>query len=302
MGIDVHFVPVGFDFDRLIRPISRRGLDADKIHLLNSVEGIGDETAEKLVESMVTELDRALSEYLGYTVDKVLVTDIFDYSSVYNFAYHKILEELEAGNSVYVNISSMPRTVAFAFAIAASSIVIEQPDFRNDVLVYYVPADEYLVLDLLDELDAEIEFLRKNQPNFPNSEFNERLQSLDNLREDIWDHGIAKTSPSTGIEDIVEIPAPPMADLTPFQERILLFLEEIGRSSSITQFATQMAKSRGYSVGDTFNSKVQYNIDKLVKKGYIISEEIGRGLSIELSRMGELWALTHAEENIGKSE
>lgn len=300
MGDHVHFVPVGFDFDRLIQPITQKGLDADKIYLLNSVEGVGEETAERLVESMVDELDRILANFLGYSVDKIIVEDIFDYSSVFEFAYNKIRNELEKGNHVYVNISSMPRTVAFAFATAASSLIIEMPQYRNSVLVYYVPADEYLVLDLLDELDDEIEFLNRHEASFPDSEHQDRLESLRHLRDEIWEHGIARVSTSSPAQ-VVEIPAPPMADLSPFQMRVLLYLNVVGKSPSITRFANQMAGTQGSS-GDTFNSRIQYNVDKLIEKGYIKGTEEGRGTTIELSRMGELWALTHNEEDIEESE
>ena len=72
-------------------------------------------------------------------------------------AHRYILDKLENGNEVFVNISSMPRTTAFAFATAANSIIAEyqaEVEVVRDMLhTYYVAPEKYLVLEMIDALE-----------------------------------------------------------------------------------------------------------------------------------------------------
>ena len=125
MAENVHFIPVGFDFERLIQPISLGDLEADRVILLHARSGSNSRAAD-LAERMVQKLDEAFDKILGINVTQESVAEIDDYEELYPFAYDRILAEVQDGNEVFVNISSMPRTVAFAFATAADSLVREE--------------------------------------------------------------------------------------------------------------------------------------------------------------------------------
>jgi hypothetical protein len=121
MDETVHIIPVGFDFQRLAQPITQGEIEADRILLLHSSRETSDKESQELAERMVERLEETLGTLFGKQVDRQTVKDIFDFETAYPLAYDMIKEEVEDGNEVWVNISSMPRTVAFAFASAAST-------------------------------------------------------------------------------------------------------------------------------------------------------------------------------------
>ena len=138
MGETVHIIPVGFDFERLVQPITRGNLEADRILLLHSSRKTSDEQAQELAGRMVDRLEETFDTILGKDLEIKSVDDIFEFDVAYPMAYEMIQDEVESGNDVWVNISSMPRTVAFAFASAANTQIIENPESRDQIHTYYV--------------------------------------------------------------------------------------------------------------------------------------------------------------------
>lgn len=295
MDEDVHFIPVGFDYGRLLQPISAEGgLPADRVVLLYSAEGTDDQRAEELVETIVDGLENVFEIALRREVVRMPVeVDIFDYTDVFELAYNLIVGELNEGNRVYVNISSMPRTVAFAFATAAESIVIESPEYRSSVTTYYSSPDEYLVIDMKEQLELEMDFLEKLlSGESSESRIEERYEAIKQIVDEI-ENGFSKGVKKLNGNLFAEIPAPPKAELRYIEQRILFFLEEEGDQSSTTQLAKNMADFYADEYNESYRSKVQYNVKGLVEKGYLLRDEEGNSYRTELSQMGNLWAITH---------
>lgn len=295
MGQDVHFIPVGFDYGRLLQPISAEGgLPADRVYLLYSASETGDERAEKLVDAIVNDLEETFQEALRRDVFRMPVeVDIFNYAEVFKLAHRLISEELDEGNQVYVNISSMPRTVAFAFATAAESIVIESPETRSRVTTYYASPDKYLALDMKEQLEIELSFLDKFiSGDVSDSEIHERYDSIKDIVGDI-DNGFSKGVKELNGELFAEIPAPPKADLREIEEKILLFLQDEGEFASTTKLAEAMADFHDERYDDSYKSRILYNVESLEKKGFIERDKEIMSYRTKLSHMGSLWAITH---------
>lgn len=295
---NVHFIPVGFDFSRLIQPIAAphgEGLPADRVIILYSAGESDDDRVEEYLNSIVDEIETTFTEVLRREVERIaLDIDIFDYSEVYEFAYFSIMEELVNGNQVWINISSMPRTVAFAFATAAESIIIEDPDQRERITTYYASPEKYMVLDMIEELKNELQFLSSLQEESDSKELQNRKESISEI----------VSSVSKGVTDGVkelngklysEIPAPPSGNLRDIEKRILHFLEEFGEPvKSTTQLSKDVANYYDVTFSDSFNSKVQYNVKQLKTKGYLEIEAVGNSNRVSLTKMGELWTRTHS--------
>ena len=294
MTDQVHLIPVGFDFHRLIYPISKGDFEADRVVLIDTNTEDVDSPAGELAGKMKRRLSESF-ELIDVAVqhEQVEYDQLYSYEELYPLAYDYIWTELRDGNEVYVNISSMPRTVAFAFATAADSLIVQKDDkYRDQVHTYYVAPENYLVLDMLEALDNQIEFLEKLE----DIRMPERLHELREIREKIDRVGVTE-----GVREIddgqmyVEFPASSGRELQPFEKNILEFLYREGAMASTSQLAEQLAADLGEEYNDSFRSRVQYNVSNLDDRGYVDRVEKGNRLETSLSTMGMMWVKTHRD-------
>ncbi|MFC4359259.1 DUF6293 family protein [Halobium salinum] len=296
MSETVHIIPVGFDYERLLLPISQGGLEADRILLLQSSEDSG-ESAEAVIETMVDRLEHTFRTVLGKEVEIQPVKDIYDYKSLYREAHRQIREEVDSGNDVWVNISSMPRTVAFAFATAANSLIVERPELRESIHTYYVSPEEYLVTEMIGELREQKQMLQELGEDYNDDRIQDRLQAVDTLLEEVDQSGVTKGASRLGNGQMfVEFPAAPLSDLREFEREILYCLYENGPASSTSALARLLAEQREEKY-QSLRSKVQYNVRQLEDEGYIRRTEKSGGHETRLSTIGELWVETHFRRN-----
>lgn len=266
---------------------------ADRVLLIQSTADPEESRRAELANAMVSELTDAFDRILGIEVNHVTVDDIYDYGDVYVFAYHRITDEIEDGNTVYVNISSMPRTVAFAFATAAAVLIREDPYRRELVHTYYVSPEQYMVIDMIEELETEIKFLDDRLEEADDPDLRERRDELTKLVDDVMQRGITRGTKDLNGERHVEFPAPPMANLNDTEKDVLRLLSREGPASSISGLGRNLAESEGEQFDEAFRSRVQYNVDTLANKGYVQSEDKGNSHQVKLSKMGRLWVQTH---------
>jgi len=295
MSENIHVIPVGFDFERLIQPISQgafRG-QTDRVLLIHSTSNPENDRRAELANAMVEELNDAFDRILGIDVTHVTVDDIYNYESLYVFAYETIASEIEDGHTVYLNISSMPRTVAFAFATAGAAHIIEDPAQRNQIHTYYVSPEKYMVIDMINELETEIEFLEDRLEETSDPELRERRDKLTDLVSDVMNRGVTRGTKQLNGDHHVEFPPPPMANLNDTEQKILRFLAHDGPVNSISSVGRGLAESEDTEFDDTYRSRVQYNIEGLAEKGYVQREEVGNSHRVTLSKMGDLWVRTH---------
>jgi len=293
--MQTHIVPVGFDYDRLIAPLVRDQLDVDRVILLEGA--IGSEANVEYSQNLSEKLEKDFRNLLGASTERVVVADVYDYDSAFKQAYDLINAELDGGNEVWVNISAMPRTVSFAFATAAHSIMVEREGDRDQIHTYYTAPEKYLETELAEELRAQMDLLEDLRAEGVDDErVAERLDSAGDLLAEFDERGTTIGAKEVGGNHIVELPVASFSNVKPFEELILYKLGEHGEFESVSELAESLADELNEEYTDSFRSKVIYNVDRLGPggKGYIEREERGKSYRTRLSRIGELWVRAHS--------
>ncbi|WP_436933901.1 HFX_2341 family transcriptional regulator [Halovenus marina] len=300
--MQTHIVPVGFDYDRLIAPLVREQLDVDRVVLLEGA--VGSEANVEYSQNLASKLEQDFQNLLGATTERFVIEDVYDYDEAFEQAYALINTELdrdEAGdNEVWVNISAMPRTVSFAFATAAHSIMVEREEDRNRIHTYYTVPEKYLETELAEELRTQIELLEDLQTDesVADERVTKRLDSARQLLSEFDERGTTIGAKEIGGSHIVELPVASFRNVKPFEEVILFTLGEHGEFESVSELAHQLARELGEEYTDSFRSKVIYNVDRLGPggKGYIEQEQHGNSHRTRLSRIGALWVRAHSDD------
>ncbi|KZN25369.1 MULTISPECIES: DUF6293 family protein [unclassified Haladaptatus] len=295
--MQTHIVPVGFDYDRLIAPLVRDQLDVDRVILLEGA--VGSEANVEYSRNLSRKLGKDFENLLGAETERVVIEDVYDYDTAFEQAYERINAELDAGGEVWVNVSAMPRTVSFAFATAAHSIMVERQEDREKIHTYYTAPEKYLETELAEELREETELLE----SVLNGEVDEEriethLEHARDLLSEFDERGTTIGAKRVGTGHIVELPVASFSNVKPFEELILFTLGEHGQFESVSELAQTLARDLNEEYTDSFRSKVIYNVDRLGPggKGYIEQEEEGKSYRTRLSRIGELWVRSHTND------
>jgi hypothetical protein len=302
--MQTHIVPVGFDYDRVIAPLVREQLDVDRVILLKG--DVGSQANVEYSRRLAEQLEQDFQSLLGAETEQYVIQDVYDYDGAFEQAFDLILRELDADgdetNEVWVNISAMPRTVSFAFATAAHSIMVERESDRNRIHTYYTVPEKYLETELAEELRQQRDLLESLQDDTETSDdqvqerIDDRLESAQDLLSEFDERGTTIGAKEIDGSHIVELPVASFQNVKPFEEVILFTLGEHGAFDSVSELAQQLARELGEEYTDSFRSKVIYNVDRLGPggKGYIEQESDGKSYHTTLSRIGELWVRAHS--------
>ncbi|WP_410766664.1 DUF6293 family protein [Haloferax sp. DFSO60] len=305
--MQTHIVPVGFDYDRLIAPLIRDQLDVDRVILLEGA--VGSEANVEYSRNLSKKLEKDFQNLLGAETERVVVSDVYDYDAAFEEAYDLINDELDADDErreedekpgeVWVNVSAMPRPVSFAFATAAHSIMVERQADRDRIHTYYTAPEKYLESELAEELRTGRDLLQSilDSGEIDEQEIRERLDTSSDLLSEFDERGTTIGAKKIGDRHIVELPVASFSNVKPFEEVILFKLGEHGEFGSVSELAEALAREMNEEYTDSFRSKVIYNVDRLGPggKGYIEQEEVGKSYRTRLSRIGELWVRSHAD-------
>ena len=286
MSETVHLIPVGIDVERLFLPITQGELDADAVVLYRARRHSDDREVADLAERMFHRLEYTFERVLGADVETAFIDSVHDYENAYKTAYRAIRERVPEAE-VWINISSMPRTVSFGFATAANTLVNERPEVRDQVHVYYVPPEAYLTTSLLRELEAELTFLREG------GDTDERITEIEALLETVRERGVTTGAREIDGQRYVELPAAPLAELRSFERELVEVLGECGPTESTSALARELAARRGEEADESLRSKVQYNVRQLEAKGFLRRVDVGGSYETQLTKMGRLWVQTH---------
>jgi hypothetical protein len=298
--MQTHIVPVGFDYDRLIAPLVRDRLTVDRVVLLEGA--VGSEANVAYSRNLGEKLEQDFENLLGAETERYAVGDVYDYGAAFEQAFDLINAELDAGNEVWVNVSSMPRVVSFAFATAAHSIAVERADDRDRIHTYYTAPEKYLETELAEELRAGADLLDAVlQGDADDAAVRERLDTARDLLAEFDERGTTIGAKEFNGSHVVELPVASFSNVKPFEELILFTLGEHGEFESVSELANTLARELGEEYTDSFRSKVIYNVDRLGPggKGYVEQEEQGKSYRTRLSRIGELWVRSHTSEEFG---
>jgi hypothetical protein len=299
--MQTHIVPVGFDYDRLIAPLVREQMDVDRVILLEGA--VGSEANVEYSRHLAEKLEQDYRNLLGAETERVVIEDVYDYDTAFEQAFELINAELDRDETgeVWVNISAMPRTVSFAFATAAHSIMVEREDDRQRIHTYYTVPEKYLETELAEELRRQIDLLedvREDATDDADERVAERLDSARTLLSEFDERGTTIGAKEIDGSHIVELPVASFSNVKPFEEVILFTLGEHGEFESVSELAQQLSRELGEEYTDSFRSKVIYNVDRLGPggKGYIEQESHGKSYRTRLSRIGELWVRAHGDD------
>ena len=301
VGMQTHIVPVGFDYDRLIAPLVRERLGVDRVILLEGA--VGSEANVEYSRTLAKKLEKDFRNLLGAETERFVVADVYDYDEAFEQAFELINAELDAGSEVWVNVSAMPRTVSFAFATAAHSIMVEREGDRDRIHTYYTVPEKYLETELAEELHEQIDLLedlqRDDEEAALEGRVEERLATARDLLSEFDERGTTIGAKEINGSHIVELPVASFSNVKPFEEVILFTLGDHEEFESVSELAQQLARDLGEEYTDSFRSKVIYNVDRLGPggKGYIEQEEHGKSYRTRLSRIGELWVRAHSAED-----
>ena len=297
--MQTHIVPVGFDYDRLIAPLVRDQQDVDRVILLEGA--VGSEENVQYAQHLSEKLDKDFQNLLGAETDRFVLDDVYDYDAAFEQAFDLINDELDRGNEVWVNISAMPRTISFAFATAAHSIMVERQEDRDKIHTYYTAPVKYLETELAKELRKQRELLEtlQDEDEVPEKRLDERLDSATDLLSEFDERGTTIGAKEIDGSHIVELPVASFSNVKPFEELILFTLGEHGEFESVSELAEALSRELNEEYTDSFRSKVIYNVDLLGPggKGYIEQESHGKSHRTSLSRIGELWVRAHSNDS-----
>jgi hypothetical protein len=302
--MQTHVVPVGFDYDRLIAPLVREQLQVDRVILLEGA--VGSEANVEYSQRISEKLEQDFRNLLGAETERVAVADVYDYDAAFEQAFDLIEDELDADpdGEVWVNIASMPRTVSFAFATAAHSIMVERQEDRNRIHTYYTAPEKYLETELAEELRASADLLADVSEgdlgeDVDEAAVSERLSAARDLLAEFDERGTTIGAKELDGSHIVELPVASFSNVKPFEELILYTLGEHGEFESVSELAATLASDLNEEYTDSFRSKVTYTVDKLGPggKGYVEREEHGKSYRTRLSRIGELWVRAHRDRD-----
>ncbi|WP_339102253.1 DUF6293 family protein [Haloterrigena salinisoli] len=302
--MQTHIVPVGFDYDRLIAPLVRDQIDVDSVILLEGA--VGSEANVEYSRHLSDKLETDFKNLLGASTERFVLADVYDYDAAFEQAYDLITAELDDGNEVWVNVAAMPRTVSFAFANAAHSLMVERQEDREGIHTYYTAPEKYLETELAEELREQIELLEEldagtgvdGDETLDGDRIDERLESARDLLSEFDERGTTIGAKEIDGRHIVELPVASFSNVKPFEELILFKLGEDGEFDSVSELAESLARELNEEYTDSFRSKVIYNVDRLGPggKGYIEREEHGKSYRTRLSRIGELWVRAHSDD------
>jgi hypothetical protein len=311
--MQTHIVPVGFDYDRLIAPLVRDQLDVDRVVLLEGA--VGSEANVEYSRNLAEKLEQDYRNLLGADTERFVVEDVYDYDAAFEQAFGLINAELDrtddGESEVWVNVSAMPRTVSFAFATAAHSIMVEREDDRRRIHTYYTVPEKYLETELAEQLREARELLVELLEGAGDADderpvvttdldrVRDRLEAIDDLLAEFDERGTTIGAKQFGDSHVIELPVASFSNVKPFEELILFTLGEHGEFESVSELAQTLARELGEEYTDSFRSKVIYNVDRLGPggKGYIEQEARGKSYRTRLSRIGELWVRSHADQS-----
>ncbi|MFD1647425.1 HFX_2341 family transcriptional regulator [Haloarchaeobius litoreus] len=297
--MQTHIVPVGFDYDRLIAPLVRDQFDVDRVILLEGA--VGSEANVEYSQNLSQKLETDFQNLLGAETERMVVADVYDYDAAFEQAYDLIVEELDRGNEVWVNIAAMPRTVSFAFATAAHSLMVEREEDRESIHTYYTAPEKYLETELAEELRQQQELLGDLAESSLDDDLRDRvvarLDAADGLLKEFDERGTTIGAKEIDGSHVIELPVASFSNVKPFEEVILFELGEEGEFESVSELAEALSRELNEEYTDSFRSKVIYNVDRLGPggKGYIEQESAGKSYRTRLSRIGELWVRAHSD-------
>jgi hypothetical protein len=259
----VHIIPLGFEYDRIIKPIIER-YPAKKAYLLQGKSTSGDySTEEKIARNFAKKIEQLPVDF------ERLELDIYDFDEVFDNVYRIMRDEAAAGEAIYVHISPAPR-IMFAAMMFASYLI----EGDSNIELIYVKPKEYIIPQMIqaishlnrkDSVDKAVEELK---------ELYERFNKFGN---------------GVDVEEIIGLPPFPVQELSPLEFETLKVLLKEQEVESIQDLVLMINEQRDEPVA---RSNIQYYLRELERKKLINTERDKKKLRIQIEPVGELYGKT----------
>jgi CRISPR locus-related DNA-binding protein len=251
----IHIVPIGFEYDRVVRPLLKYSVD--EVILLRS-SNVEFQKQHELEEHFLKKLE-------GVPVPmRTVEIDIYDFDQMFRSLYKLIREESAGGRKVYINLSAAPKLESIALIMAASMC-----RETGDIRLIYIKPEEYLQGRMLWEM--------RQASRKPAERAKEMLTSS---TEEFMEKGVAH-----GLKEIIELAPLPVELPSETEHDILQGLAE-GEVDSLKELVDRVRKSKKKIP----RSNVVYHLESLRKKN-LVTVEAGNGkkVQVRLNRTGELF-------------
>ncbi len=252
----IHITAGSFEYDRVIAPIMGK-YPVEKLVILKTGSTDRYPGAKELTDMFVEKMEK---NPIDIEIEDV---DIYDFDQVFLRTLNAIKKYSD--KKIYINISSSPKLTLVAMMSAAFF-----SKKKDDLEVFYIAPEDYILPKILNKISQ----LEDNKDE-------ETIEELIQLGKEFKENGTAR-----GISEFEDIPVFPIQNITDTDKEILSELEECKGVNSIKELVVQINEYREKSLE---RSSIQYRLEKLEEKGLLKTRRENRRLSIQLSRLGEIY-------------
>jgi hypothetical protein len=190
MAKNLHVLILGFDAQRLVKPLSSGVFSPDRVILLRDERDPDTHEAtsphEELIADAYTTVDQDLNHYLDINVEEKRRPLFTDFAQVYR-SFYEFLNEYGTGWDVTFNLSAAPKSTVLALQAARATWVSEHPRQDRTIELYYFEPDRYLETEVrskLTHLVDQVDTLARERTRFSSNAQSELIESLTDPVED----------------------------------------------------------------------------------------------------------------------
>ncbi len=263
-GKDIHIIPLGYEFDRAIRPFDERHIDRVHLITMDEMEKYSSPN-ERALTNKQRYYDNLVIKFIENRGIEIVVhrIDMFEILSVMALVSRIIKEEILQNNRVSVNMSACGRLTSFAVTQAAMA---------HQVKLYYVRADAYSQ----NQEETELHGL-----SICNSC---RIWDLENFRFDL----------PRDLDRIILLKLSQNPDGLSGEDLLYSVINEGTNGYEIKFWELPMRERR--KCQSNYLTKLRKGpIERLIKAGYITKTRIGRQMVLHITSSGKYVACVCSE-------
>lgn len=253
---DVHIIPLGYEFDRAVRPFDERHVDRVHLITMDEIEKYSSPNELSLTKKQ-RHYDDLVIKYIESRGIEVVVhrIDMFEILPVMALISQIVKDEKQQNNCVSVNMSACGRLTSFAVTQAAMA---------NQVRLYYVRADAY------SQNEKEVELHGLSICNSC------RIWDLENFRYDL----------PSGLDRTVLLKVSGKPDGLSGENLLHEIINE-ERKGYETKFWELPIRERRRVQSNYLTKLRKGPIERLEKAGYITKKRVGRSLMLYITPSGK---------------
>lgn len=155
----LHVLVLGFDAQRLVKPLSSGTFSPDRVLLLrdehDKSDGRTSSPHEELLADAYDAVNGDLQHYLDVEVDERYMPLASDFVEVF-CAFHDFFEREADQQRITVNLSAAPKSTALALEAARATWISEHPEHAETIQLYYFKPRRYLETEVRQQLNSMV--------------------------------------------------------------------------------------------------------------------------------------------------